>query len=224
MTVGDSILLLGPPASGKGTQAALLARKYALPHVSLGEILRSHVERSGEFAEQARPFLAAGVPVPVQLMSRVMRSRLCAEDVCLGFIGDGLVRTVAQAYELDAILAELHMRLLFVFHIRVPRDEILLRTRHRVWCPHCGASYKRESLVTGKLGFCLADRVPLVHRNDDSEPIVNHRIRAHDESLPEIMAHYQKRAIFYEIDGSQAVAAVQAAIAIVCEHQPSVHG
>src|ERR1017187_3072027 len=97
MTRAGTVLLLGPPASGKGTQSVLLARKYQLPHVSLGEILRSHVQSGGEFAEEAAPFLAAGMSVPVQLMGRVIRTRLCAPDMGRGFIGDGLVRTLGQA-------------------------------------------------------------------------------------------------------------------------------
>jgi adenylate kinase len=216
MTLAGPVLLLGPPASGKGTQSVLLARKYGVPPVSLGEILRSHVHSGGAFAEEARPFLAAGVPVPVPLMSRVIRSRLSAPDMRAGFIGVGLVRTVAQAHELAAILAEFDMHLRFVFHIRVPGEEILLRARQRVWCPRCGASYSRDALASGAPGLCHADEEPLIHRADDSEKIVRHRIQTHEGSLPEIFAYYQNRGLLHEIDGARAIEAVHADIVAAC--------
>jgi adenylate kinase len=218
-----AILLLGPPASGKGTQAGLLSRKFELPHVSLGEILRSNVEHGGEFAEQAKSFLAAGKSVPVQLMGKVLRKSLGTLDKSQGFIGDGLVRSFAQALELDAILAELCTSLCFVFHIRIPYEEILLRTRHRMWCPRCGASYRRDSGDTNVMTSCPIDDIPLAHRSDDSEKIVEMRIRAHEKSLPAIIAHYRKRNIFYDVDGKRAINAVHAEILSVCAPPSDVH-
>jgi adenylate kinase len=212
MTLADSVLLLGPPASGKGTQSALLARKYAVPHVSLGEILKSQLQCGGEFAEQARPFLVAGEPVPVSLMRRVLRSRLCASDVNRGFVGDGLVRTLAQAHELDKILADLRLHLRLVFHIQVSREELLLRTRNRLWCPRCGASYGRESISSDRPGLCRDDDEPLVQRADDSVKVFEHRIRTHSESLPGIAGYYRGQGILAEIDGERVIDAVHADI------------
>jgi adenylate kinase len=212
MMLAGPVLLLGPPTSGKGTQAALLAGKCAVPHVSLGEILRFHVQSGGTFAEDARPFLAAGMPVPVSLMSRVLIDRLCASDVERGFIGDGLVRTIAQARELDAILTNQKMQLSLVIHIGIPREEILSRMLHRLWCPRCGASYKRDPLNYDMLASCPTDGESLVHRADDSDKIVEIRVQAHEKSLHEIFPYYQERGLLQEIDGARSIDSVHADI------------
>lgn len=125
-----------------------------------------------------------------------------------GFIGDGLVRTIPQAQELDVILAELNKRLWVVFHISTPREHVFARTRQRVWCPRCGASYRSDSLPSDRPGLCYSDGEPLQHRDDDSNKIVERRLQNHEDSAPEILAYYQKQGLLREIDGTRAIDAI----------------
>ena len=83
-----------------------------------------------------------------------------------------------------------------------------METRERV-CPRCGASYSRDPLTSDAPGLCHADEEPLIHRADDAEKIVRHRIQIHEDSLPEISAYYQARGLLHEIDGARAIEAVQ---------------
>jgi adenylate kinase len=170
------------------------------------------------FAEDASPFLAAGMPVPVSLMSRVLLSRLRAPDVERGFIGDGLVRTIAQAHELDAILSNLRMQLALVIHIGIPREEILSRMLQRLWCPRCAASYKQDLFNYDVRASCPTDGEPLVHRADDSDKIVETRIQAHEKSLPEIFTYYRDRGLLQEIDGARSIDAVNADISAIAAY------
>ena len=127
------LVLLGPPGSGKGTQAALLTEKYRIPAIATGDILRAQVEAGTPQGQQVRSYLDRGELVPDQLVVDIIRHRLSEPDTEAGFILDGFPRTVPQAQALDAMLAELQRPLDAVLYLQVDRQSLQdrLGQRHR---------------------------------------------------------------------------------------------
>jgi adenylate kinase len=127
------LVLLGPPGSGKGTQAARLTEKYGIPAIASGDILRAQVDAGTPLGRRVRSYLDRGELVPDQLVVDIIRHRLSEPDTEAGFILDGFPRTVPQAQALDAMLAELQRPLDAVLYLEVDRQSLLdrLGQRHR---------------------------------------------------------------------------------------------
>jgi len=127
------LVLLGPPGSGKGTQAAWLTEKYRIPAIATGDILRAQVEAGTPLGQRVRSYLERGELVPDQLVVDIIRHRLSEPDTEAGFILDGFPRTVPQAQALDAMLAELQRPLDAVLYLETDRQSLLdrLGQRHR---------------------------------------------------------------------------------------------
>jgi adenylate kinase len=131
--VALDLVLLGPPGSGKGTQAARLTEKYRIPAIATGDILRAQVEAGTPQGQRVKSYLDRGELVPDQLVVDIIRHRLSEPDTEAGFILDGFPRTVPQAQALDAMLADLHRPLDAVLYLQVDRQALLdrLGQRHR---------------------------------------------------------------------------------------------
>jgi adenylate kinase len=127
------LVLLGPPGSGKGTQAARLTEKYGIPAIATGDILRAQVDAGTALGKRVRSYLDRGELVPDQLVVDLIRHRLSEPDTEAGFILDGFPRTVPQAQALDGMLAELQRPLDAVLYLEVDRQSLLdrLGQRHR---------------------------------------------------------------------------------------------
>ena len=127
------IVLLGPPGSGKGTQAALLAESLGVPAISTGEMLRAAVENGSELGAAVRGVISAGELVGDELMAEVVRERLANDDAQHGFLLDGYPRTASQALTLDEILKRLSVGLDHVLFIDAPEPVLVARAlgRHR---------------------------------------------------------------------------------------------
>ncbi len=127
------LVLLGPPGSGKGTQAARMMEKFGIPAIASGDILRAQVDARTPLGRRVRSYLDRGELVPDQLVVDIIRHRLSEPDTEAGFILDGFPRTVPQAQALDAMLAELQRPLDAVLYLEVDRQSLLdrLGQRHR---------------------------------------------------------------------------------------------
>src|SRR6476659_10948831 len=129
-----TVVLIGPPGSGKGTQAVRIAERYRIPHISTGDILRAAVKAGSELGKQVATTLATGGLVDDGLMTDLVRSRLAQPDVLRGFLLDGFPRTVGQAQALDELLAGAP---LIVALISVPDEAIVRRLGSRRVCESC---------------------------------------------------------------------------------------
>jgi len=141
------LIFIGPPGSGKGTQAKRLAARYGVPHISTGDMLREAVADDTALGRQAAPIMASGGLVPDDLMIGIIKDRLAKPDAQRGFILDGFPRTVVQAEKLDTIVdSGPHgpgngSDPLRVLQLLVPDDVLVKRTVLRRSCPECGAIY-----------------------------------------------------------------------------------
>jgi len=140
------VIFIGPPGSGKGTQAKRLASIHGIPHISTGDILRDAVADGTELGRKAAPIMKEGKLVPDDLMVGIIRDRLAKADARKGFILDGFPRTLVQAEKLDTLVGGGNgSRDLRVLQLLVPDDVIVKRIALRRSCPECGAIYHLET-------------------------------------------------------------------------------
>ena len=168
------IALLGPPGAGKGTQASRLAGRLGVPHIATGDLLRQAAEAGTPLGLQARHYMDAGELVPDQLIDELVRERISRPDAELGFVLDGVPRTLRQAERLDAALSALGRLLQRVVLLEVRPSQIVERTARR------GA---------------------LAHRPDDRADIVANRLRVYHAESPPLAEYYRSRGLLASIDG-----------------------
>jgi adenylate kinase len=188
------LILLGAPASGKGTQAAVLTEKFGVPKISTGDMLRAALKAGTPLGKEAEKYMSAGGLVPDSVVIGLVEERLKEPDAAKGFILDGFPRTVAQADALDALLKRLGTPLDFIVQIDVPRDLLLER-----------ATLRRTDKRTGQIYHLKYSPPPpdaeLEHRADDQEETVKKRLDAYDAQTAALLPHYQARGQLKRIDG-----------------------
>jgi adenylate kinase len=208
--VALNTVMLGPPGAGKGTQAERLARRYALPRISTGDILREAVQAGTALGCIAKATMEAGNLVGDDVMIGIAEERLAREDARRGFVLDGFPRTVVQASALDRMIEGRGP--LIVLDIVVPVDELVRRLAFRRICSRCGTNAPVES--TGACPKCGGD---LVTRADDGEAIVRERLKVYHRQTKPLVDYYSSRPTFRTIDGHQqpdvVTAEVEAAVA-----------
>ncbi len=202
------IIFIGPPGSGKGTQAKRLAGRYGIPHISTGDMLREAVADGTELGLQAAPIMASGGLVSDDLMIGIINDRLAKADAQAGFILDGFPRTIVQAEKLDGIVAadvqagEGNGRGgLRVLQLLVPDDAIVRRITARRTCVQCGAIYHLENNPPANDSVCDRCGAEVIARADDTETAVRKRLEAfHRQTLP-VATYYKAKQILREVDG-----------------------
>jgi len=216
------IILLGPPAAGKGTQAKLIAETYEIPQISTGDILRANVARKTELGLKAKAIMERGDLVPDDLVCDMVTWRLQEADCVRGFILDGFPRTVRQAEWLDKQLAEMRAckkgdvvaqeACAAPVVIRLVVDYNVLRQRitGRRSCPTCGRVYNVYFQPPKVQGICDVDGTALVTRPDDEENVFAERMRVYEQQTLPLVDYYRKRGRLIEVNGEQPVEEVMA--------------
>jgi adenylate kinase len=206
------IIFIGPPGSGKGTQAKRLAGRFGIPHISTGDMLREAVADGTELGLKAAPIMASGGLVSDDLMIGIINDRLARPDAQAGFILDGFPRTIVQAEKLDSIVgshAESEVQSdegnghggLRVLQLLVPDDAIVRRISARRTCVQCGAIYHLENNPPANDSVCDRCGAEVIARADDTEPAVRKRLEAfHRQTLP-VATYYKAKQILREVDG-----------------------
>ncbi|MFL6246699.1 MAG: adenylate kinase [Thermoanaerobaculia bacterium] len=202
------IIFIGPPGSGKGTQAKRLASRFGIPHISTGDMLREAVADGTELGLQAAPIMASGGLVSDDLMIGIINDRLAKSDAQKGFILDGFPRTIVQAEKLDNIVASGAAKTagngndgLRVLQLLVPDDAIVRRITQRRTCVQCGAIYHLENNPPANDSVCDRCGAEVIARADDTEEAVRKRLEAfHRQTLP-VATYYKAKQILREVDG-----------------------
>ena len=196
MVTNCAVLLFGPPGSGKGTQAVLLADGLRLPRISTGDIFRQNVKQGTELGREVEAIMRAGRLVPDELVNRIVESRLTQPDCARGFILDGYPRTVPQARMLDPMVGRLGQGKVVV-NLLVDYNIIVGRIIARRSCPVCGASYNLVSNPPQRDLVCDRDGAGLVQREDDTEEVMRKRFEAYDEQTLPVLDFF--RAAGYRV-------------------------
>ncbi|EHB56376.1 Adenylate kinase [Mycolicibacterium rhodesiae JS60] len=150
------IVLLGPPGAGKGTQAADLAKKFGIPHISTGDLFRHNISTGTELGLEAKRYLDAGDLVPATLTNALVDSRLDDADVSDGFILDGFPRSVEQAEALKQMLSRRNLKLDAVLEFRVPEEELVTRLMSR------GRADDNEDTIRNRFKVYRDETAPLL--------------------------------------------------------------
>lgn len=194
------LIFIGPPGSGKGTQAKRLAVQHAVPHISTGDMLREAIQEGTELGRQAAPIMESGALVSDDLMVGIIRDRLKRSDAAKGFILDGFPRTVVQAEKLDSLVGN-GQGDLRVLQLLVPDDVLVKRIALRRSCSQCGAIYHLETAPPAVDSVCDRCGGKVVARPDDNETAVRKRLEAfHRQTLP-VATFYKAKNALREVDG-----------------------
>ncbi|HEX3095030.1 MAG TPA: adenylate kinase [Candidatus Angelobacter sp.] len=207
-----SIVLLGPPGAGKGTQAKLIAKHYGIPHISTGDILRSNVARGTELGRKAKAVMERGELVSDDLVNGMVADRIKQPDCDRGFVLDGFPRTVAQAEWLDRELAGKagNTRPTVVVDVDVSYNQLLQRLTGRRTCPVDGKIYNIYLQPPKEEGVCDVCGTQLFQRVDDTEEIISERLKSYERQTLPLEDFYRKQGRLRRINGEQPVEQVLA--------------
>lgn len=208
-----NLILLGPPGSGKGTQAQRLQESFGPVQLSTGDMLRAAVDSGSEIGRVAKSIIEAGELVPDDVMVSMIEGRIDEPDCAGGFILDGFPRTVAQAEALDVMLARKRRRIDAVIEVAVDDGILVERISGRFSCADCGASYHRSFQPTAADGVC--DRcggTAFKQRPDDNADTVKTRLAAYHARTEPLLPYYRDRGILESVDGMAPIDEVAAQI------------
>ena len=187
------VVLVGPPGSGKGTQAKVVCEKFGIPQLSTGDMLRA-AKKSGTLDRKYLEIMDSGGLVPDEAVIELIDKRIDADDCKPGFLLDGFPRTVPQAEALDRLLDKRGRRLDSVLQLDVRRDLLEERLVHR-----------RTDKRTGQIYHLLYSAPPpgaeLEHRADDRPEAVGKRLDAYEAMTAALLPHYEKKGLLRRVDG-----------------------
>ncbi|UZE91834.1 MAG: adenylate kinase [Methanosarcinales archaeon] len=201
-------VLLGPPGAGKGTQAERLAKKYGIPHIATGDILRQSVKDRTKSGMLAKSYMDKGELVPDQILIGIIRDRLSSVDCSKGFILDGFPRTVTQADALSSILRRLNQKLDGMINLEVPQEKVIARLSSRRVCRSCGTNYHIEFNPPKEEGKCDKCDGQLYQRDDDKEESIQNRLKVYQRQTEPLIKYYKKEGLLIPVDGAKDISAV----------------
>lgn len=211
------LILLGPPMSGKGTQASRLSLLLGVPQISSGDLFRDNIKNQTDLGKKAKAFIDRGDLVPDEVTIGMVAQRLSEPDCAEGALLDGFPRTIPQAEELDRILMGLGTSLTGVLSIGVPEDVLVERAGGRRICRSCGKSYHLTFNPPAQDGLCDYDGGELYQREDDLPETVRQRLAVYHQQTSPLSLLYLERGLLREINGNQPIDEVAADIARVVE-------
>lgn len=199
------IILMGPPASGKGTQAERLQEVLGLPHVASGDLFRYNLKNETGLGLKAKVYMDKGELVPDDVTIAMVLDRLTREDCARGALLDGFPRTLAQAEALDVALAGNDNTIDLVLNIQVPTQELISRVTGRRLCRNCGASYHIEFKLPKEEGVCDRCGAELYQRDDDTEATARRRLEVYDAQTKPLIDYYGNKGSLVNVDGNKPI-------------------
>jgi adenylate kinase len=204
-----NIILLGPPGSGKGTQAKRIEQTHGIPQLATGDMLRATTLSGSELGLQVKSIMESGDLVPDGILIDMIAERIAQPDCRGGFVLDGFPRTLPQAQALDEMLAERGRRLDHVIEFEVDESALIDRLAARFTCQQCGASYNERDKRPRVEGVCdVCGGCEFVCRADDRPETVKARLGVYHRQTAPILPYYRSRGILRCVDGMAGIDAV----------------
>ena len=204
-----AVIFLGPPGSGKGTQAKVLSGKFGIPHLSTGDMLREHVARGTTLGLKAKPIMERGELVPDSLVLKMVAERIERPDCSHGFVFDGFPRTVTQAKYLGEMLKRQGFKQPLVLHLIISKELLIRRLTGRRTCKVGGEIYNIYDRPPKVEGICDNDGGELIQRPDDREEVIRQRLLAYEKQTAPLVNYYRRLGLLHEFDASKSVVEVE---------------
>lgn len=199
------LLVMGPPGSGKGTQAAILSKTLNIPHISTGEMFREAIRADSELGRLAARYINHGDLVPDDVTEAIVEERISQEDCRCGYLLDGFPRTLEQGLALDRILERTGDDIDHVVYLDVPTSAIVARLTKRRVCGECGAVYHLEEKRPRQPGVCDVCGGRIVHRADDTEQTVRKRLEIYNDVTRPLVAFYREKDLLCAVEGTHSI-------------------
>ena len=201
------IIMLGAPASGKGSVAEILSAEFNIPAISSGDIFRKNISEVTELGKKAYEYMTKGLLVPDDVTVELIASRLLEDDVKEGLILDGFPRTVVQAEKLDKMLESLNKKIDIVVNLETPEEEILERVVNRRICTNsaCKTVYNTVLNPSKVEGVCDKCGSPLMQRDDDTLEKSKNRLAVYYKETAPVADYYKGTGALYSTVLSKAV-------------------
>jgi len=202
------MVLFGPPGAGKGTQAEALMKKFGIPAISTGDILRDAVARKTPVGLKAKEFMDAGELVPDEVIIGIVIERISKQDCKNGYILDGVPRTLVQAEALEEQGIEVDV----VLSIEISDEEILERLGGRRACPSCGSTHHIIYKPPSKEGICDNCGASLIIRKDDEQETIRNRLQAYHNETSPLKEYYMSHGKLKKVDSVRGIAETTAEV------------
>ena len=199
------LVFIGAPGVGKGTQAEMVAAKFAIPKISTGDLLRTGVANKTPLGLEAQQYMTRGELVPDNVVIGLVAEKIGSPDCEKGFILDGFPRTIFQADALSAILQKQAVALDRVMYFVISREDVVRRLSGRRSCSTCSAVYHIDYVPPKQEGRCDECGAALVQRSDDKRETVESRLTVYEEQTSPLIDYYKEKNMLAELDGTGSV-------------------
>ncbi|MFO7928159.1 MAG: adenylate kinase [Candidatus Humimicrobiaceae bacterium] len=199
------IILLGPPGAGKGTQAINISKKFNIPHISTGDILRKEIKEGSGLGKKAKEYVEGGKLVPDEIIVGIIEKKLDKDSTNGGALLDGFPRTIEQAEMLDRVLAKRGLSVDKVLNLEVDRKELIKRLSSRRLCKSCKQITKVEESGKNRCPECGGT---LIKRKDDDIKVIKKRLEVYRKQTEPLIDYYQSRGVLVNVDGDVSEAEV----------------
>jgi adenylate kinase len=196
------LILMGPPGSGKGTQAVRISKELGLPHISTGDLFRENISKSTPIGKQAKSFMDAGKLVPDELVIEMLLDRVSRPDCYNGYVLDGFPRTIPQAEIFDSKISKNSD--VIVLNLQISDESIFKRIEGRQSCGQCGNITNRYFSPSTQEDICDKCGGELIQRADDKASVVKERIKVYHEQTEPLVRYYSTKGLLDNINGENS--------------------
>ena len=198
-------IFLGPPGSGKGTQAKRLMELRHWPQLSTGDMFRANIAKGTKLGLEAKAIMDKGSLVPDQIVIGMIEDRIALSDCAGGFILDGFPRTLPQAEALDRVLRTQQRKVDQVIEFKIEDSELVGRLSGRRTCEKCGVMYHIWMAPPQEAGICDKCGSKVIQRPDDEESVIQNRLAVYHRQTAPLVAFYQAQNKLKSLDASQSI-------------------
>ncbi len=196
------IILLGPPGSGKGTQAVRLSKELNIPHISTGDLFREQIRLDTPLGKEIKSYIEAGKLTPDELTIRVLEERVSRPDAAKGYLLDGVPRTIVQAEAIEKMLEKQNAQVI-VLNLNVRDALIVERASGRLLCKNCGHIHHKTFSPPSVDDVCDKCGGPLYQRSDDNPEVIANRLKVYHEQTAPLIDFYRQRGVLREVNGEE---------------------